>query len=133
MAARRRAGSFSPKTSRRLRINKVEMLLPMASLHRIAAGFAHKTDPQLAIDWPPLRPIHNELSLSEQPPHVSFAGWQGCAQSEARLATEAELPFTISSSCAIASDRSSAGTGRDTSRTSRTSMPPFESNCTALD
>src|SRR5258707_5559270 len=26
-----------------------------------------------------------------------------------------------------------AGTGRGTSRTSRTSMPPYESNCTALD
>ncbi len=24
------------------------------------------TDPQLANDWPRLRPIHNELSLSEQ-------------------------------------------------------------------
>src|SRR5258708_29075683 len=32
MAARRRAGSFSPKTSRRLRISKVDMLYGMACL-----------------------------------------------------------------------------------------------------
>src|SRR5580658_2631389 len=32
MAARRRAGSFSPKTSRRLRISKVEMLYGMVCL-----------------------------------------------------------------------------------------------------
>src|SRR6266851_4022397 len=32
MAARRRAGSFSPKTSRRLRISKVDMLYGMAWL-----------------------------------------------------------------------------------------------------
>src|SRR6266566_5383231 len=32
MAARRRAGSFSPKTSRRLRISKVEMLYDMVCL-----------------------------------------------------------------------------------------------------
>src|SRR5438128_1482053 len=32
MAARRRAASFSPKTSSRLRINKVEMLSDMACL-----------------------------------------------------------------------------------------------------
>src|SRR5258708_20032174 len=36
---------------------------------------------------------------------------------------------------ALTSTRTSpaAGTGRGTSRTSRTSMPPYESNCTALD
>src|ERR1700730_19121541 len=32
MAARRRAGSFSPKTSRRLRISKFDMLLDMCPL-----------------------------------------------------------------------------------------------------
>src|SRR5258705_12458248 len=87
------------------------------------------------IPWPPTgNPVTPER-IPAAPPARSLPCPDGnVAGNRSRTAPERIADSLILMPAALTSTRTSPapGTGRGTSRTSRTSIPPYESNCTAL-
>src|SRR5260370_42434076 len=85
MAARRRAGSFSPKTSRRLRISKVDMLYGKACLLSASSAACDIATRNGDISSARPRIATRRLGLKQRTEHLGPASFEAAASFESAL------------------------------------------------